>query len=538
MIFFPFFSGMFKARFFLIITFFGVISSAVWGQKSKVHVLTMDEAKIVKKDASTMFTTLDYKGALTAYLELYKTDSQNVEYNYRLGYCYLVTSTNRRAALKHLEFAIQSKDIKNDWFYYLGLAYMYNEKWDEAIKSFNDYKKSGTTKPIKDFLSPERLIEMCNNGKELMQHPVSCTFRNLGKGINSTYEEYNPFVPADERMVVFTSRRKGNLGGFIEDLGIYSADVYVALWRDTIWTKAKSTGANINTNWDEETVGISPSGNELYLYFDNETAFGDVGKASLKGKMWQKTEMFPVEINSKEEEYSISISQDGSMAIFSCNRKEGIGGKDLWMCKKENGAFGKAVNLGPNVNSTYDEKNPFLSLDGKRLYFSSKGWNSMGDFDIFYCDWSENENNWSKPINLGFPLNNADENSTICFTGNNRFAYLSAVRPEGYGDKDIYQVEFTDSINHPYSNFISGKLTGLTSRMVVKKISLEETKTGSKQEYNFENSVNSFVIPASPGDYKISVEGLNFGTFSDTLNVNNEFLKKGVEKTIPLLPSK
>lgn len=523
----------------VFILFFIFWSCSVNAQKGKPRVLTQEETKMVKKDAATLFTTTDYRSALGAYLELYNADPQNVEYNYRLGYCYLVTTVNKKAALKHLEFAIQSKkDLKTEWHFYLGLAYMYNNRWDEAIQSFNTYKTESKSKPLKEFLTPDRLIEMCNNGKELVSKPVDCVFSNLGKTINSAYEEYNPVISSDGKLLFYTSRRKGNMGGFIEDLGIYTADIYFSLWKDTIWSKPKSIGANVNTGWDEVTVGINATGNQLLVYFDNEETFGDIGVSVLKGKMWMKSELLPPPINLKDEENSACFSADNSTVYFSSNRKEGIGGKDIWMSKKAEGIWQKPVNLGSTINTTYDEKNPFLSLDGKRLYFSSQGWNSMGDFDIFCSTWNESEGKWSHPVNIGYPLNDAEDNSFISFTGDNRFAYVSANRPEGLGDRDIYRIEFKDSLHHPFAHVVKGVISGASGRLEIRSITFENAASHTTKKIDTDKSTNQFVLTAEPGEYILTVKAKNHETYTDTLTIGNEFPPLPVTKSVKLQSSK
>jgi hypothetical protein len=512
-----------------------VFAKPGFSQKAKTHVLTTDEAKMVKKDASSMFFSENFDGALAAYKDLYKSDPKNVDYNFKLGYCYLMTNENKKASLEPLQYAAQSKDAKKEWLYFLGQAYMYNQMWDEAIQSFTDFQFA-KVKMDKESVSPERMIQMCTNAKDLTEHPVNVTFRNLGKTINTPFEEYNPFISADNSTLVFTSRRKGNMGGFIEDLGIYTADVFTSAWKDTIWSKARSMGANVNTEWDEECVGLSPAGDMVILYFDNTEFFGDLGMAPIKGKMWQRSTMLPITINTKSIESGATLSMDGNTLYFSSDRKEGSGKSDIWMVRKENGQWGNPVNV-KELNSTDDEINPVLSFDGKTLYFASDGSGSMGGYDIFYSRWNEDSHKWSKPVNIGYPLNDVDDNVFISFSGDGRFAYMSALRPEGLGNLDIYQVEFLDTSNHPFSHVISGSIAGNSGRIEVTKITLED-KSGNKLVYIPTSSNNNFALPASPGDYTVKVEGYNFAPYSDTVTVGNEYPPVEVNKIIQLTATK
>lgn len=490
-------------------------------QKAKTHVLTLDEAKLVKKDASVLFASGDYPGALLSYKDLIVATPQNVDYNYKLGFCYLQTSSNKKAALPYLEFATKSKEAKKEWTFYLGLAYLYNEKFDEAISSFTEFKES-KVKPFKEYPSPERMIEMCSNGKELIKNPVNVKYTNLGKTINTPYEDYNPFISADGKNLIFTSRRKGNVGGFIADLGIYTSDVYWSLWKDTIWSKAKGAGGLVNTEWDEETIGLSADGNMMDLYFDNADFFGDVGVAQLKGKMWQKPILLPATLNTKSLESGATISLDGSTIIFSSDIKGGTGESDLYMVQKgKNGEWSSAVNLGTTINTKYSEDSPTLSIDGKTLYFASQGWNSMGGFDIFRSEFDESKSKWGAPVNIGYPLNNTEDNNFISFTGDGKSAYVTAVRPEGFGDKDIYKIDFLDQANHKFSSYISGNVTSLSGGKVeITRVYLEDKQTLKQFVFVPNAHFNDFILPAIPGDYTLHVEGFNFASYSEDLKID------------------
>ncbi len=526
-------------RALLVIVCFAFFPAIGKCQKAKAHVLTMDEAKLVKKDAATMFATGDYTGALLSYKDLVKADPKNVDYNYKLGYCYLETSANKKAALPYLEYACSSPSAKKEWSYQLGLAYMYNEKFDEAIKAFTDFRDS-KQKLSKEFTPAERLIEMCGNGKLHVASPVNVTFTNLGKTVNTIYEEYNPFISADGKQLVFTSRRKGNVGGFIADLGIYTADIYSSFWRDTIWTKAKGAGGMVNTEWDEEAVGLSATGDLVFIYFDNAEFYGDVGASMLKGKMWQRPAMMPTNLNSKSLEGGVTLSLDGTTMIFSSDVKGSLGETDLYMIKKEkNGEWSTAVNLGSTINTKYAEDYPYLTIDGKSLYFASKGWSSMGGFDIFRSDWNESTSSWGEAKNIGYPLNDMDDNTFISFTGDGKTAYISAVRPEGLGDKDIYKVEFANESNHPFTYFLSGVVTSITGgKTEITKVTVENKETGKTILFAPTSAFTDFILPVVPGKYTLHVEGYNFEPYNEELTIEADSPTKEIVHNVSVKTTK
>ncbi|MBL0064003.1 MAG: PD40 domain-containing protein [Bacteroidetes bacterium] len=515
--------------------------SLSYGQKAKAgHVLTTDEAKIVKKDAATLFVSTDYKGALPAYKDLVKADPGNPDYNYRLGVCYLMTNVDKKAALACLEKGKTSKDAKKDLAFYMGMANMYNLNWDAAIESFQSYKQSSANKPMKDFLPTDRLIEMCNNGKQLCATKVNVTFTNMGKGINTPYEEYNPFISADNKVLIFTSRRKGNIGGFIEDLGIYTSDLYWCVWKDTIWSKPKGLGGIVNSEWDEESVGLSALGDQLFIYFDNVEAFADLGIASIKGKTWQKPVMMPELINSKQYEGGACTSLDGSVIIFSSNRKDALGGNDLWMVQKEkSGEWGPVTNLGSVINTKYDEESPYLTMDGNTLYFSSKGHNSMGGYDLFKSQKDPATGKWTAPVNLGYPINDPDDNSFFSITGDGRYAYISALMKDGYGDRDIYRMEYNDTTDHPFRSVITGTVSSsIGGRIELTKVTLTNKADQSALVYKPNTATNAFILNAAPGEYTLSVEGYNFAPYNEDITVGTEFPPVEINKKIAVTSTK
>ncbi len=530
---------MIKGLSILLFLSFYFTSIQVIAQYNKDHKLSIQEIKILKKEAEILFASSNYRNALNAYLELYKSDPTNIDYAYRLGFCYLETSVNKREAMKYLEIANQSRVTKKEWIFFLGIAYMYNDKWDEAIEKFAEYKKASRSKLIKDFLNPDRMIEMCKNGKELYSRPVNCKFTNLGKIINSPFEEYNPFISADEKSIVFTSRRKGNIGGYIEELGMYTADIYRSAWKDSAWGKSRNMGANINSEWDEESTGLTALGDVVFIYFETLDIFGDLGISSLKGKMWQKFELLFPQINSNVYEGGACMSANGSTIFFSSSRTKGLGGTDLWVINKDkSGRWGNAINLGKTINTIYDEDIPFLSLDGKKLYFSSKGWNSMGGYDIFCSNWNDSLRNWSEPANIGFPINDADDNKFISLSGDERFAYISATRPEGYGDKDIYKVEFLDTLNHTFNHLFKGTISGIGGRIEITKISLKNKKTSEIFEYRPVTFSFNFVFAVKPGEYTLTAEGYNFLVYTEDVTIGNEFPPVEIIRNIHVRSSK
>ena len=513
---------------FIAIFFSGFLFSGnhCSAQRAKTHTLTADEAKLVKKDANGAFTSGDFNSALSSYKDLVKSASENPEYNYRYGVCLLQTNSIKSKAVEPLEKASKASGTKKDVWYYLGMAYMNANKWDDAITAFTTSKTNGILKPSKDFLPVERMIEMCNNGKQITAHPLDLTFENMTKIINSPFDEYNPMISADGKTLAFTSRRKGNMGGFIPEIGVYTADIFSTMWRDTIWTKARSVGATVNSDWDEETVGMTHDGNQLLVYFDNMEFFGDLGISMLKGRNWQKPIMMSPTVNGKTIENSACLSNDGQVLYFSSDKKDGQGMSDLWFCiRQTTGEWSTPQNMGPTINTKYDETDPYISLDGHTLYFCSKGHSSMGGFDIFYSSYDSGTSKWSDPKNLGYPINNADDQTSFSMTGNERYAYMASIRDGGLGDRDIYKISFNDTASHPFRSLISGVVSSPNGA----KVELRQVSLLSKPDkkvlavYKPYFISNEYVLNAAPGEYFLKVEGYGFPVVEEEIKIEDGF---------------
>jgi YHS domain-containing protein len=331
------------------------------------------------------------------------------------------------------------------------------------------------------------------------------------------------------------------MGGVMEDVGNYPADVYWTAWKDTGWAKGKSAGALVNTENDEESVGITSDGQCMFLYFDNMDYFGDIGVSMLKSKNWQKPLMMSDKINTKSIESGGSMSNDGNTFFFASERKEGSGGSDIWVSKREGeGEWSVAQNLGNLINTKYDEVSPFLAMDGKTLFFCSKGHNSIGGFDIFKTVYDSATGKWGKPENVGYPLNTADDELSFCISGNGHHAYISAVRPEGLGDKDIYRVTFNEPTVYPFTSLISGNViasSGPKSELRgVTLMNKSDKKVVAVYKPYFVS--NHYVLAARPGNYILRVEGYGFKPIEEEITIAESDSPADVVKDFTVTVSK
>lgn len=399
-----------------------------------------------KKAAKSFWDMENYRKALEEYEILARRESSNPEYNYKAGVCYLNTNFDKSKAIPHLEFAAKTvSPFQKNAQFELSKAYMLNYRFDDAIASWHKFKEIAAPLPKEVLEYVEKQIENCNSAKKLMSNPLQVTFENLGAEVNSEFPDYYPFINDDEGELVFTSRRRGTTGNTETFDGFFTADIFLSTVKEGKWTKAKNAGPALNTSGDDICTSLSPDGQFMFIYSETEEDYGDLIGSWKKNKSWQKRNLLDDNINTAELELAGSITADGQKLFFSSSRPEGRGGLDIWMSKKlPNGQWGKPLNLGDVINTKWDEDFPYISKDGTTLYFASQGHFNMGGYDIFKSVWNEETQQWSKPENLGYPINTPDDNMTICFSANGRYAYIAAYMPDSKGDLDIYRVTFHD----------------------------------------------------------------------------------------------
>ncbi len=419
-----------KLCFFIICFSYSLLAS--------ISVRAQGEKKIIK-EAEAALAQKDKKKALELYLKALEINPNKADVNYKIGILYL-ESDFKFKALSYLEKA-SALGLSSDYHItkYLGIANQFNHNFEKAIENYQNYKGSITDK--EEIKKVDRRIYECRNGLEFIANPVPVKIDNLGPAINTSYPEYAPVISADDSILIFTSRRPGSTGGVTDQSGMYFEDLYLSKKTNEGWAKPQNLGFPVNTTSHEASVGISPDGNQLFIYKDNGN--GDIYVCSLtEDHKWSKPVSVGSEVNSvKYFENGACLSFDGKKLFFASNREGGAGGNDIWVSEKlDNGSWGKPANLGLPINTEADEESPFMDLDGKTLYFSSRSHKGMGGFDIFKSVFNEESKKWSVPENLGYPINSADNDLYFILSGDGKYGYYASVKEGGYGDKDIYRI--------------------------------------------------------------------------------------------------
>lgn len=478
-----------------------------------------------------------YNKALDEYLAANNFNPNSSELNAKIGDCYLHSSQKTKALDYLLKAYKLNRNIDAYFIYQIGYAYHFENKFDDAISY---YKKSKLAKSKIDpdiSLKADKKIKECNNAKKLVQTPVNVEIINVGKAINTADEEYVPVITADESEMFFTSRRKNTTGGGMDPaIGDYFEDIYYSKKVDGKWEPAKNIGEPVNSKFHDATVGLSIDGSKLFIYRDNEKGIGSIYVTQKEGNNWSEPEPLPKPITSKYQETSACYSYDGNTIYFVSNRPGGKGGKDIYSSTKDkDGNWGEAVNLGAVINTPEDEDAVFLHPDGKTLYFSSKGHNTMGGFDIFKSVYEKGR--WSTPENIGYPVNTSDDDVCFVLTASGDYGYFTSIRPDGEGKRDIYKVAFLDEINKPKLTLLKGVITDKKTGAPLKATIEIYDNDNDEQVGVFESNsaTGKYMVSLPAGrNYGISVKAPGYLFYSENFNISKDAAFQEVEKNIGL----
>ncbi|MCA6435618.1 MAG: PD40 domain-containing protein [Bacteroidetes bacterium] len=391
-----------------------------------------------------------YVSALNTLLEIERNSPNDSKILYYLGECHFALKQFDKAKDK-LNKAVEANTNLNPRTYLvLGKLLQLEENFDQAIDYFKKFL--GTPNISKEEIEEATtLSSQCNNAKTYMTSPLVVEVINLGPEINSIYDDKNPCITADGKKLVFTSRRPKttNSETDVEGDGKYFEDIYITSIDSITRNFGKPTDVpgSINTLAHDACTSISPDGKQIFIYKndlkDKESRGGDVFVSKISNGKWRTPEPVGKPIASSYWEGGACISSDGKKYFFTSEREGGFGGSDIWMVERKNKKeWGKPVNLGNAVNSSYDEAGMFLAPDGKTLFFCSNGPNSMGSYDVFKTVFENGA--WSKPTNLGYPINTSAKEGQLTVSADAKFAYLSSERKGSLGESDVYKIDLKD----------------------------------------------------------------------------------------------
>ncbi|MBL7111501.1 MAG: PD40 domain-containing protein [Bacteroidales bacterium] len=476
----------------------------------------------------------EYNEALPYYRRCLQKAPKNDDINFKLGVCYLNDPFQKETSIEYLEKAVKNINLKYkenniketaapmEALFYLGNAYRINNQLDKAIETYVKFREKADP-DVFDHVLVDEQIRACNNAKDLQNRPIDYDIVNIGDRINSRFPDVNPVVSGDETRMVYTQEQ-----AFYDAL-FYSEKV------DGEWSYPRLLMPELGIDDDAYPTALSYDGTELLVY-RSDNFIGDLYSTRLVDGFWTPLKKLNDNINTKYWESHACFTRTGDSLYFTSNRKGTLGGLDIYLSTRENGNWGNPANLGPNVNTIYNEETPFVTFDGKTLYFSSYGHYNMGGYDVFYSTRLDN-GQWSKPINAGYPINTTDDDFFYQPVQNGVFAYLPRLMDDGFGRTDIYRLEIY-SKTHPRKFQIRGLVNLPADALITKPITVTVIERYSRDTVAVtyaDPESGAFTFEAPSGEYDLVIEGDEIEATSTSLFVPEDYLEKELEMKSAIL---
>lgn len=490
-------------------------------------------------EAESYFLYEEFTEALPLYIQLKEQMPANYLLDYKIGRCYSNLPYDKAKAIKYLESA--SKNISLtckdgsykermaplDALFYLGDAYRINNMLTKAIESYEVFK-SKVSSASYDLKLVDTQIASCKRAIEAIKKPVDVDEQIIPGPITSRQSETNPVVSQDETMIVYAAK-----------LPFYNAMFY-SIKVNGKWQEPVNMIPELGVDDDCYPTSLSYDGRELYVYRTNEYK-GDIFVTHYENGKWTKLKKLNSAINTKYWESHASISKDGKKLYFTSNREGGFGGLDIYVSNRIAGdEWGLPQNLGPVINTEYNEDTPFILPDDKTLYFSSFGHQTMGGYDIFY---SIRYASWSSPVNMGYPINSTDDDLFFYPIRGGEIGYSARFIPEGAGKYDLVRMNiYTDKNPRKYQVKGLIKLPGEPAKTsfylalydkVKKDTVLRKNFTGT--EVTFETIPGQYEAYISSSDKKYQAIPLliKYGTKDLSLNLKFDLIEDKSQGTPP-----
>ncbi len=466
------------------------------------------EKKKIFARAESHFLYEEYELANPLYLLLDSPDNLNILY--KIGTSYVNITGEKDKAIPYLQAAVEDAayDAKTtsfrekraplDAWFYLGKAYLINNNTEDALETLTKFRQLAMDAEDKGGMKNvnyiDQLISACQNAIEFEKSPLDITKQDLGPDFSQGSINDNPAVSFDGNTIAFTERR-----------GIVNA-IFVARKVNGLWETPVEITGTIEAGEDCSTCSLNSDGTELFLY-KNDGYDGNIFSSTFTNGRWNPIKKLNRNINTRFYESHAAVSADGNTLYFTSNREGGSGELDIWYSVKDfSGDWGPAVNLGPDVNTPYNEDTPFITISDSLLYFCSEGHMNMGGYDIFVS--KREGSSWTEPRNIGYPVNTTDDDKFFQPFNNHLNGYYSMTTD--YKQKDIFYITFNSNVLSQYPEIrgiFSVKDTAIffDDRYAVH---LLDRMTGDTLDTAYPNrNTGQYNMIVRPGDFRLVYSG-------------------------------
>lgn len=402
-------------------------------------------------DAEFFFAEEDYAEALFSFKKVYNDGYQaNSNINYRIGVCLLHLDGRKTEAIPYLQEAVKNinerykfgnfkeEGAPPDAYLYLGNAHRINYDHEDACSNYSKYQEFFNDTDVNDhqLIYTKLQQEACQLTSEALKDPVDYQVGTLGQLNNISAPIFNAAVAGNLETVAFMGKHK------------FYDGIYVSSKVEDLWTKPISITPDTQSDGNQYVVSVSHDGNTILLAWSDEFD-SEIWMTEYNNERWSQSKPIGRPINSKYFESHAALSPDGNTIYFTSNRKESLGEMDIFKSNKNaDGSWGEIALLGDKINTDLNEDVPYVSPDGKRLYFSSQGHTTHGGFDIYYSDILE-DGTYGDPVNLGYPLNTSDDDYAFSPKQIDSEGYLTIYAKGEAEQVDLFRFELIDEFADP-----------------------------------------------------------------------------------------
>ena len=425
----------FYLRFFVLIMLVSIQPVIAFAQSGS--------EKTMISHAAALFAKREYEQAFGYYMKLKDLHPENVVFQFRAGVC-AIYQGDPENALSLIKSSYDKDPTITDVNFFLGRAYLLNGQYDDATLQFNLQLAKETDDSQKSRLN--QYIINCSSAKEISGKQTNNIVANAGRPLNSPGNEFAPILFHNDSTIIFTyagpecTGGKNYTFGKSDSAGVYHEDIYQSQLTTSGWFAPQGLSENLNGIEHDAGTAMSPDGTILYIYRSSNSDGGDIYMSRKAGTDWTSPMKLAGEINKPDSwEGSVTITKDGRTIYFASDRVGGFGGKDIYRATLiGDTAWGNILNLGANVNTEFDDDAPFLGNNENTLYFSSRGHNSMGGYDIFFCGLGADMKSWELAQNMGAPVNSTADDIFYQPAKDGFSEVYSSNRGGGNGMMDLY----------------------------------------------------------------------------------------------------
>lgn len=533
----------------LVLTSCATAAQSKYSSKDKKAIKLYEDAiRIEVTHFNPKTQMVDYRAAISMLEQAIKRDPNFMEAHELIAELYMGYKEYDKTIF-HLNKSIELRGGRTTSGYahfLLAKAHFAKGNYDIAMKSMETYLNVGATR---DKYTPEikLFMESCEFALYAKKNPVKFNPINLGPTVNTKYNEYFPTLTVDGKTLLFTRRipAPGTEHGEQEDF-------FVTHLVDRKWTEAEPMPSNVNTSNNEGAPTFAPDGRTLVFVacVDAYGSYGPnrLGKGSCDlfitkkvGTQWRNPVNLPGGVNTPNWETQPSLSSDGKTMYFirGTTRRDGTKEQDIYRAfLLIDGSWSKAERLSDVVNTPFREESVFIHPDGRTLYFSSDGHPGFGGLDIFMTRMDDN-GNWSKPVNLGYPINTEYDENSLLVAANGELAFFASDRAGGFGGLDLYAFEMPESIRPTKTLYMEGLVyDAKTRRPLGGQFELIDLSTGQTIITAEADKMTGEFLVSLPTqrDYAIFVSYPNYNDYSLNFSLKNRDENEPFKLNIPLEP--